>query len=123
MNQLNKGFKDAGLSVLAVNVNKPNIINQVRPYIKKRKYKFDVAVDPSSKIAKQFKVMGYPTFLLIDKQGKIIHKESGYEEGTEDLYLKKLTEYYDKEKAPYIPFSYTKKDKNNIEEKSVGIDF
>ena len=78
-------------------MNKPNIINQVRPYIKKRKYKFDVAVDPSSKIAKQFKVMGYPTFLLVDKQGKIIHKESGYEEGMEDLYLKKLTEYLNEE--------------------------
>ena len=104
-------------------MNKPNIINQVRPYIKKRKYKFDVAVDPSSKIAKQFKVMGYPTFLLVDKQGKIIHKESGYEEGMEDLYLKKLTEYLNEENATYIPFSYTRKDKNNIEEKSVGIDF
>ena len=123
LNQLNKEFKDAGLTVLAVNVNKPNIINQVRPYIKKRKYKFDVAVDPSSKIAKQFKVIGYPTFLLIDKQGKIIHKESGYEEGMEDLYLRKLTEYFDKEQIKHKSFSYIKKDNINNEDRALKIDF
>ena len=108
LNQLNEEFKDAGLRVLAVNVNKPNIINQVRPYIKKRKYKFDVAVDPSSKVAKMFKVIGYPTFLLIDKKGNIIHKQSGYEEGMEDLYLEKLKEYYASEKIQTKAFSYRK---------------
>ena len=111
------------MKVLAVNANKPNIINQVRPYIKKRKYKFEVAVDPSSKIAKQFKVIGYPTFLLVDKKGNIIHKESGYEEGVEDLYLEKLIKYFDEEQIKHKAFSYTKKDNNNNEDKAVKIDF
>jgi len=106
-----------------VNVNKPNIINQVRPYIKKRKYKFEVAVDPSSKIAKQFKVRGYPTFLLVDKQGVILHKESGYEDGVEDLYLNKLNEYFDKEQISYKPFSYKKKVNIKKNRENIKIDF
>jgi len=59
-----------------VNVNKPQILNQVRPYINKRKYKFDVSVDPRGKLAKQFGVKGFPTLFLVDKDGTIIHNQT-----------------------------------------------
>ena len=54
LDQLNESFENAGLQVLTVNVNKPNILNQVRPFMNKRKYKFPVSVDPRSKLAKKF---------------------------------------------------------------------
>jgi len=71
LDQLNSNFSETGLKVLAVNVNKPQILNQVRPYINKRKYKFDVSVDPRGKLAKQFGVKGFPTLFLVDKDGTI----------------------------------------------------
>ena len=40
LNQLNEGFNDAGLKVLGVNINSPKILNQVRPWINKRKIGF-----------------------------------------------------------------------------------
>ena len=123
LDQLSEEFKDIGLQVLAVNVNKANIINQVRPYIKKRKYKFNVSVDPSSKLAKQFKVRGYPTFLLIDQEGNIIDKSSGYEEGMEDKYLSKLLRYFDSQNIEYEPFKYAEKQSGINKNGEVKIDF
>ena len=37
----------------------------------------------SREIAKTYRVSGYPTMFLIDKEGKIIHIQEGYGEGTE----------------------------------------
>ena len=47
LNQLNDGFESAGLKVLGVNINSPKILNQVRPWINKRKIGYDISVDPS----------------------------------------------------------------------------
>lgn len=123
LDQLSEEFKDMGLQVLAVNANKANIINQVRPYIKKRKYKFNVSVDPSSKLSKQFKVRGYPTFLLIDKGGNIIDKSAGYEEGMENKYLSTLLKYFDSQNIKYRPFKYAEKKSGINEDGKVKIDF
>ena len=112
-----------GLEVLAVNQNKPNIINQVRPYIKKRKYKFNVCVDPASKLAKRFKVLGFPTFFLVSKDGTILYKNSGYKEGDEEEYLKELLKYLDGENIKYDDFEYSKTITDNINNSDVKIDF
>jgi len=123
LNELNTAFQNVGLQVLAVNVNKPNTINQVRPYIKKRKYKFNVSVDPSSKLAKRFKVLGFPTFFLVDKNGTIIYKSAGYEKGMENKYLSKLLEYYDSEGIKYDDFKYTEEITDNSKDPNIRIDF
>ena len=123
LDQLNSNFKDAGLSVLAVNVNKPNILKQVRPYINKRKYKFPVSVDPRSKLAKKLGVIGYPALYLVDKDGTILYKSSGYEEGKEDEYLEKLTDYFNGEGIVYQKFEYEKSKIVETKEGRVIIDF
>ena len=123
LDQLNSNFKDAGLSVLAVNVNKPNILKQVRPYINKRKYKFPVSVDPRSKLAKKLGVIGYPALYIVDKDGTIIYKSSGYEEGKEDEYLEKLNDYFKGEGIVYQNFEYEKSKIVETKEGRVIIDF
>ena len=123
LDQLNTNFKDAGLSVLAVNVNKPNILKQVRPYINKRKYKFPVSVDPRSKLAKKLGEIGYPALYIVDKDGTIIYKSSGYEEGKEDEYLEKLTDYFNGEGIVYQNFEYEKSKIVETKEGRVIIDF
>tara|TARA_B100000886_G_scaffold133543_1_gene90128 strand:- start:181 stop:507 length:327 start_codon:yes stop_codon:yes gene_type:complete len=108
---------------LAVNVNKPNILKQVRPYINKRKYKFPVSVDPRSKLAKRLGVIGYPALYIVDKDGTIIYKSSGYEEGKEDEYLEKLTDYFNGEGIIYQDFEYEKSKIMETKEGRVTIDF
>ena len=69
LNQLNDGFNNAGLKVLGVNINSPKILNQVRPWINKRKIGYDISVDPSGKLSDEFDVKGLPTLFMVDKNG------------------------------------------------------
>jgi thioredoxin-related protein len=108
---------------LAVNVNKPNILKQVRPYINKRKYKFPVSVDPRSKLAKKLGVIGYPALYIVDKDGTILYKSSGYEEGKEDEYLERLIDYFSSEGIAYQNFEYEKSKIVDQKEARVTVDF
>ena len=67
LNQLNEKFRNAGLSVLGVNSNKPKILNQVRPWINKRKISYDISVDPSWKIKMSLKYLVYQLFFSRQK--------------------------------------------------------
>ena len=117
LDQLNTNFKDAGLQVLAVNANKPNVLKLVRPYIEKRKYKFPVSVDPSAKLAKKLGVLGYPTLFIVGRDGTILHKSNGYTEGLENEYLQELLKYLDSENIDYGDFEYERQleEKNDVQ--------
>ena len=106
---------------MAVNVNKPNILKQVRPYINKRKYKFPVSVDPRSKLAKKLGVIGYPALYIVDKDGTIIYKSSGYEEGKEDEYLEKLIDYLISNTKKLLNMSSGKSEYINFKGKNVVV--
>ena len=93
LNQLSEKFSNAGLSVLGVNSNKPKILNQVRPWINKRKISYDICVDPSGKLSEKFEISGFPTLFFVDKNGVIIDKVTGFVDGWEDKYLQSITAY------------------------------
>lgn len=87
--------------MLAVNANQATILRLVKPYVNKRKFKFDVAVDPRFKIGKQFGVSGMPTQFLIASDGSILSESSGYTDGDEEKYLEELLKYFDSENIEY----------------------
>ena len=68
-------------------------------------------------------MIGFPTFLLIDTEGNVIDKSSGYEEGLEDKYLSKLLKYFDSQNIKYKPFKYAEKESLVNENGNVKIDF
>ena len=111
LNQLSENFSSTGLKVLGVNLNSPSIINQVRPWINKRKINFDISVDPKEKLAKTFGVDGLPTLFFIDKDGNIIYETVGFGDGYEIIYLEALTKYLDSENISYQDFEYQKENK------------
>ena len=122
LNQISENFTEAGLKVLGVNINSPSIINQVRPWTNKRKINFDISLDPSKKIADQFNVRGLPTFFLIDKEGTILKRISGFTSGYEDDYLEEIKKYLDDENVSYKDFKFDKQTKAR-KDVSIDIDF
>jgi thioredoxin-related protein len=110
------------LKVLAVNLNKPKILSQVKPYLRKRKYKFAVSVDPRGKLGDKLAINGIPTLLLADKNGNIIYRSSGYEDGLENEYLKELINYLEKENIPYDDFTF-KSNEDGKKKNIIDIEF
>ena len=122
LDQLNTNFSNTGLKVLNVNMNNSKILNLVKPYVSKRKYKFDVSIDPQNKLAEKLSVEGIPTIFFADKNGTIIYRSSGYADGYENEYLKELIKYLDKENIPYDDFKFKDKARRR-KEAIVDIDF
>ena len=97
--------------MLGVNINSPKILNQVRPWINKRKIGYDISVDPSGKLSDEFDVKGLPTLFLVDKNGIIINKTAGFVDGDESKYLEMVTQYLDSENIKYEKFDFEKESK------------
>ena len=111
------------IKVYAINTEKPNKL-KIRDFFRT----IDVAsletyYDPDFRLVKQFKMRGLPTSILIDKEGNVIDKSSGYEEGMENKYLSKLLKYFDSQNIKYKSFKYAETENGINENGNVKIDF
>ena len=73
-----------GLTVLAVNLDTERSRSKVRSYVKSRGYDFQVALDPSNDVYRRFNGNALPYTLLIDREGRIIYRHTGYLPGDEE---------------------------------------
>lgn len=76
MDQMHARYKDAGLTIVAVSVDKkPELIKQ---FIKKMEPGFTIAHDPSGEVAKAYQLRGMPSSYLIDRNGQLIATHMGF---------------------------------------------
>lgn len=76
MENLYKAFKDKGLVVLAVSVDKS--AKAVKTFVSDKKLTFTVLMDKDKEVSfDQYGVMGFPTTFLIDKKGVVAEKFIG----------------------------------------------
>lgn len=115
-------FKDNGVKVLGINLNAPKIVNKVKPYVQTKNFNYDVAIDPEYKLGDYFEVSSIPTLLLVDKDGLIINRYSGYSPGQEEDYVKDISKYLEDNGVSYTPISL-KNDMNELEDQNIFIEF
>src|SRR5262249_12127348 len=68
--------RDAGLEILAVNEDLET--EKLTDYLKERSLSFPVLRDPDGKVAQAYGVDGFPTTVLINKEGRIVRVQSGF---------------------------------------------
>lgn len=69
MNELHKKYKDQGLEVVAVNLDKSR--EPIDEFLAKIPADFTIAYDPSGGAATTYKVSGMPSSYLIDRNGQL----------------------------------------------------
>ena len=73
-----------GFVVLSISSDDAKTAAQVKPYIKRKRYKFPVVLDKDSKVTTGFTpTKTLPYGVLVDKQGNISQTYSGYQPGDE----------------------------------------
>jgi len=122
LDKINNHYKSSGLKVLAININNPKIVNKVKPYVKKRNFKFDVAIDPEGKISDALNVTSIPTTLFVDTNGKVWDRQAGFGSGTEKDYIKSLETYFDINHIKTDPINFEKKTALN-KNQNINIEF
>jgi len=88
--QLHEKLKHKNFTVLAVNVDTE--IEDMANFIAKQKVKpsFPIIVDPEGKIAERYKLKGMPTTVMVDKQGNIRYRHTGFKPEDKKRIIKEI---------------------------------
>lgn len=76
MDEMHERYKDDGLTIIAVSVDKKREL--IEQFIKKTEPSFIIAHDPYGKIAKSYNLRGMPSSYLIDRNGVLIKTHMGF---------------------------------------------
>lgn len=72
VNYMKEGLNKDNVEVLAINVGEASA--KVVNFVKSRNFTFQVLLDTDTAVAKDYDVLGVPTFVLMNKNGKIVSK-------------------------------------------------
>ncbi len=81
LKELNKRYgqmKNENITVLAINIGESE--NRVKAFIESRPVDYRILLDEDSSVADNYSLVGVPTYLLIDKDGKIFSKGNSFPE-------------------------------------------
>jgi len=76
MEMLHRKFKDQGLEMLAVNVEK-NGKALVEAFLERSPYSFPILLDEAAEVQNMYKVFRFPETYIIDRNGLIVEKVIG----------------------------------------------
>ncbi len=82
--RLYQRYKDRGLEVLAVNLDKLSSAG-VEAFVKEVAVTFRVVLDPAWSTARLYGVVGLPTTYLIDRAGEVVVREVGERDWAEEM--------------------------------------
>lgn len=77
MQRLHELLGDQGLRIVAVSVDAPGAIGDVRSFVHELGLEFDILLNPRGDIQDTYAVTGLPTTFLIDRRGRIRRKVLG----------------------------------------------
>jgi peroxiredoxin len=86
-------YSPKGLSLLAISTDSPKTESQVKPFVLGKKYTFTVLLDPSQEIFRSLQGKGaMPYTVVIDAEGNIRYRHTGYRPGDENELERVVTE-------------------------------
>jgi cytochrome c biogenesis protein CcmG/thiol:disulfide interchange protein DsbE len=80
---LPKWKKQYDVELLAISLDNSQTSRKVRSYVNGKGWQFDVLLDPNNNTKRQLNFNAIPYSMIVNKNGKIIYKHSGYKSGDE----------------------------------------
>ena len=84
--------EETGVKIFAVSIDQAHNINKVKPLVDNHGWEYDVLLDPNGDLKRAFGIQNIPYVLLVDGQGNIVFKHTGYAEGAEEELINKVRE-------------------------------
>jgi peroxiredoxin len=83
--KLHRRFQHKGLTVVGINDEDPEVAQE---FLQDKEFTFPMLVDKDGEVADSYEVDAIPTLVLVDREGKIVHREVGL--GSERQLLESL---------------------------------
>jgi len=75
---------ERGVEILAVSVDEARTASRVKPHVMSRGFTFPVLLDTSTEVVSRYNPqMILPYVVVVDQEGKIVYRHSGYSAGDE----------------------------------------
>jgi len=84
--------EETGVKVYAISIDQAQNIHKVKPLVDQNEWEYDVLLDPNSELLKALGGQMIPYVVVVDGQGNIVAKHSGYTEGAEVELIEKVRE-------------------------------
>ena len=82
MSSLYSDRKDAGLRVYAINIDGPDTVAQVSPWVQREGYPFPVLLDRETQVLTRYNPRGdIPYYVVLDANGQTLKDHQGYMTG------------------------------------------
>jgi thiol-disulfide isomerase/thioredoxin len=81
-------YGSKGLVVLGVNQGEP--LDKVKNYVTEKGLTYRIVLDPSQSVSELYRVEGFPTFVLIGADGKILWRQEGYAPSSQGEFKKAI---------------------------------
>ena len=69
-NNIYSRYRNKGLEVFHIDIEEPP--DRIAAFIKKYKVQYPVLLDRSGKVGEQYRIVGVPAYVLVDRAGKIV---------------------------------------------------
>ena len=83
LDEFDRKYAEYGFNVVSINTDNSRAFSQVKPFVKSKKYSFDILSDPRSKYFRKLGGTVCPFTVIVDTSGTIISKHVGYNSGDE----------------------------------------
>lgn len=74
-----EAYGERGLTIIGVSVDGPRNYAKVRPFMKRMSIRYPIAIDEDGKLQQRYQVLGLPTAILIDREGRIASTRIGFD--------------------------------------------
>lgn len=83
-------YSEEGFSVIGVSVDNPG--TRTGKFLEKANLSFPILLDPEAKAADKYGVSGLPASFIIDRNGIVRYRHSGFNKGAQSEYEKEIKE-------------------------------
>lgn len=77
-------WQNEGVRLVAVSIDEAQNVQKVKPLVVQEGWEYQVLLDEKGELARSFGIQSIPFVLVIDGNGKIIYRHTGYTDGAEE---------------------------------------
>ena len=82
--------EETGVKIFAVSIDQAQNIHKVKPLVDQTEWEYDVLLDPNSELLKALGGQMIPFVVVVDGNGNIVAKHSGYTDGAENELIEEV---------------------------------
>ena len=82
--------KETGVKIYAVSIDQAQNIHKVKPLVDQNEWEYEVLLDTNSDLLKALGGQMIPFVVVVDGNGNVVSKHSGYTDGAEDELIEEV---------------------------------